>query len=400
MQPPDPRLYQVGNVFTPSTPIDKRDLFAGRSKEVDRVLNAIIMAGQHVALYGERGVGKTSLASVIHDFLPQVQGLINVKINCDGDTSFKDIFKDILEEIKLVSSTPGLGFNVQDRVHINTLSDQIEKDEINPNSLRFLFRQFNNKVIIIIDEFDRVTDMNTKRLLADTIKNFSDYKVDTTFVLVGIADSVDDLITEHQSVERALVQVNMPRMSTAELGEVIDKGMAVLGMTIDPTARKRIVRLSQGLPHYTHLLCFHATQTALKDARNNVTTGDVTQAVGSAVDMGQQTIQDRYFRAVNSPRGNMYTEVLLACAMTQRDEMGYFAATGVKVALERIMKKEYEIAAFSQHLKQFCSDERGPALKRVGFPRRYKYRFVNPLLEPYVIMRGLAKKVISESDLA
>lgn len=395
----DPRIYQAGEIFTPSTPIDKMDLFAGRVKEVERVVNAIIMTGQHVALYGERGVGKTSLASVIHDFLPKMEGMINVKINCDADTTFKSLFKNILEEIKLVTKAPGIGFKAQDTVRIQSLDHYIVEEDINPNSLRFLFRQLQNKIIIIIDEFDRVEDEDTKRLLADTVKNFSDYKVDVTFMIVGIADSVDDLIAEHQSIERALVQVNMPRMKTTELNEVINKGLKKLGMTINTNAKQRIVKLSQGLPHYTHLLAFHAAKSALQARRNEITVSDVDQAISSSVEMGQQTIEDRYFRAINSPRGNIYPQVLLACAMAPRDETGYFTATGVKAALSSILKKDYEIAAFAQHLKQFCSPERGPVLKQVGFPRRYKYRFVNPLLEPYTIMKGLAKGMIKATDL-
>jgi len=394
------RLHLVGKVFTPSTPIDKKDLFAGRAKEVERVLNAIIMDGQHAALYGERGVGKTSLASVIHEFLPKMDGLVNVKINCDADTTFKSMFKNILEEIKLYSNAPGIGFRAEDKVHIQSLSDFIANDDITPNNLRFIFRQLSNTVIIIIDEFDRVTSEDTKRLLADTIKNFSDYKVDTTFILVGIADSVDDLIAEHQSIERALVQIKVPRMSTSELSEIIDKGLAKLAMTIAPNAKKHIVKLSQGLPHYTHLLSYHATYLCLNAGRNMVSEADVTQAINRAVEMGQQTIEDSYFKAVNSPRGNIYSEVLLACAMASRDEMGYFSAIGIKTALDRVIpKKNYEVSAFAQHLKRFCSPERGPVLKQVGYPRRYKYRFINPLLDPYVIMRGIAKGTIKETDL-
>ena len=40
-----------------------------------------------------------------------------------------------------------------------------------------------------------------------------DAKVPATVVLIGVADSVGELIREHGSVERALVQIQMPRMS-------------------------------------------------------------------------------------------------------------------------------------------------------------------------------------------
>jgi Cdc6-like AAA superfamily ATPase len=392
------RLTTVGQIFTPSTPINKKNLFAGREKQIQQVLNAVIQAGQHAVLYGERGVGKTSLASVLQEFLPQSKGLITVRINCDADTTFHGLFEDILSEIKLVSITPGLGFNAEDVTRVDSLRDSIGNN-INPNTLRFLFRQLPNKVIVIIDEFDRVEDENVKRLVADTIKNFSDYSVDTTFIIVGIADSVDDLIAKHQSVERALVQVQLPRMAEAEIEEIIDKGLAALDMTIDSRAKEKIIVLSQGLPHYTHLLCFNVVRYCIDDDKTVINPADVEHAMETSIEMSQQSIKDAYFKAISSPRGNMYAQVLLACALANTDDMGYFTATDIKQPLKIITGKNYEIAAFSQHIKQFYSPERGPALKKTGYPRRYRYRFVNPLLSPFIVMDGLARKMISNKDV-
>ncbi|MFY9719669.1 MAG: ATP-binding protein [Candidatus Cybelea sp.] len=60
--------YEASEVFTPSSPIDSNDLFAGRRQQVTQIINAINQGGQHAGLYGERGVGKTSLANVIVGF--------------------------------------------------------------------------------------------------------------------------------------------------------------------------------------------------------------------------------------------------------------------------------------------------------------------------------------------
>ena len=119
--------------------------------------------------------------------------------------------------------------------------------------------------MIIIDEIDRIKDKETTTLLADTIKGLSDHSVDVTLVLVGVAESVDTLIAEHESVQRALIQVHMPRMTQAELDQIIDDGLQAAGMTIDSNAKQRISKLSQGLPHYTHLLGMHAAQAAVAD---------------------------------------------------------------------------------------------------------------------------------------
>jgi len=59
---------QAGLVFTPNTPIDQRALFAGRGDQIRRIIDAVNQAGQHAILFGERGVGKTSLANVISQF--------------------------------------------------------------------------------------------------------------------------------------------------------------------------------------------------------------------------------------------------------------------------------------------------------------------------------------------
>ena len=61
------RLTRVAQAFTPSAPIDDLELFAGRLQQVQVVVNAVVQKGQHVALYGERGVGKTSLANILGD---------------------------------------------------------------------------------------------------------------------------------------------------------------------------------------------------------------------------------------------------------------------------------------------------------------------------------------------
>jgi replication-associated recombination protein RarA len=55
----------AGRSFTPNVPVSENDLFAARIEEVRRVCDAINQRGQHAVVYGERGVGKTSLANIL-----------------------------------------------------------------------------------------------------------------------------------------------------------------------------------------------------------------------------------------------------------------------------------------------------------------------------------------------
>ncbi len=61
--------FEISSLFTPASPINEKSLFADRPVQVRKVLDTISQRGQHAIIYGERGVGKTSLANVLSDFL-------------------------------------------------------------------------------------------------------------------------------------------------------------------------------------------------------------------------------------------------------------------------------------------------------------------------------------------
>jgi hypothetical protein len=126
------------------------------------------------------------------------------------------------------------------------------------------------KLIVIFDEFDRIKNTEVITAMADTIKALSDNSVNATVLIIGVADSVNDLIREHQSIERALVQIPMPRMSDEEIRSIIDKGLARLTMAIDDDAREDLVIFSQGVPYIAHLLCIFTCRAALASGRKTV----------------------------------------------------------------------------------------------------------------------------------
>jgi len=76
--------------------------------------------------------------------------------------------------------------------------------------------------------------------------------------------------------------------------------------------------------------------------------------------------------------------------------LGYFSAAGVAEPLSIIMKKKYDIPSFVRHLNEFATEKRGPILKKAGERRRYRFRFINPLMQPFIIIHGISTGLLSE----
>lgn len=386
-------MERIARSFSPSAPIDGR-AFAGRESQVTDIINACVQRGQHAVIFGERGAGKTSLVNALGHVLKTKFVMPECgTINCDQTTTFASLWRAIFSEIPLSRNAPANRFHSEADRAQGTFA-QLLPESVTPHSVRTVL-QNRGKLLIIIDEVDRIKDKATTTLLADTIKSLSDHAVDTTLVLVGVAESVDTLIAEHESVQRALIQVHMPRMSQAEIDRIIDNGLAAVGMTIEPIAKRRIYSLSQGLPHYAHLLGTHSALAAAAQDRSHIMIDDIHQAMRKALKHAQQRIADDYERATTTTGETLHRWVLLACALAKTDEHGYFTAADVVTPLGTIMKKDCPVSLFSQHLNAFCEDRHGPALYKTPIARGYKYKFKNATMQPYVLMKGFEARVIT-----
>lgn len=393
------RRLRVRQAFSPSAPVRSRDLFAGRLKQLVAVGDALAEPGQHAVIYGERGVGKTSLATICANAASAELGRqLAVKVNCESSDDFTSIWRKVLRRIVVESRLPAVGFSYGDRTVVANASQYlVDVKAITPdnicNIMKLLTREMS--LAIFLDEFDRVVDPTVHRFLADTIKTLSDEVTPVTIILVGVADNVDDLVKEHASVARAIVQVRMPRMSASELADIVSNGLASVSMDADETTIDKITMLSQGLPHYTHLLAQHAAVSAVSRDSNSVTPCDVEKAIDRAVHQAQESIRELYYRATYSTRdNNLYKQILLACACAVTDEKGFFTAPAVRETLSLIMRKPYGISQFSRHLSALSEKDRGPILRKEKRYQQIQYRFIDPLVQPYITMRGLRDAMI------
>jgi hypothetical protein len=249
--------------------------------------------------------------------------------------------------------------------------------------------------LVVLDEFDRIGDFGSTQLFADQIKTISDDLLRCTLVIVGVADDVDGLISGHRSVERALKQVAIPRMSPGEIEEIVVGGFSTFekrtGIKIDVQSPvvPYIVQMSQGFPHYAHLIAGSVGELALRDGSWKVDESMIVAALSRALDEAQQSIRANYTAAVSSAVKNaQFNQTLLACALAEVDELGFFAPVDVCDPLSELVGARKETSYFIHRLHRFADD---PAwiLETRGEGRRVRYRFANPLMKPFVLIKGV-----------
>jgi hypothetical protein len=144
----------------------------------------------------------------------------------------------------------------------------------------------------------------------------------------------------------------------------------------------------------------HSGLLAVRNEQTEVTVQHVLAALPDAVARAQQHVSKLYFDATHSTQRNLFKEVLLAAALAPTDERGYFAPGDLRAPLTAILGREVhvEIPAFAKQLSAFAG-ARGPVLDRTGVSTRPRYRFVEPLLVPYVSMRGVNEGLIGPAAM-
>ena len=381
------RLFKA---FTPTSPISLPDLLSGREDTLLRLQFDVLTPSQHVLLYGDRGVGKTSIARVLAVAVQEADiesGTRSIVVSCDTEDTFGSIWRKAFQEILLAERR--LGFAQRGVRNIIGRFDPAGPLD-SPNDLRLLIDSLPNPSVVVIDEFDRARDPQVRALMADTIKLFSDNETRCTIVPVGVGGSIEGLIASHESISRNVDYVLVELMAAHELAGIIERGFASAGLGFEPGLDFRIARMSQGYPHYTHLLGLWSGVRALRRGGDRVVGEDLDMAIPDSIQNAAGGIRLEYDRATDSTQpNNLFKEVLLACAMANKDVRGRFSLSAVREPLQKILGRPIKQVSYQRHLAAFCEPDRGPVLIRTGRRRNYRWQFANPQLVPFVRLQGI-----------
>jgi energy-coupling factor transporter ATP-binding protein EcfA2 len=196
-----PSLYEAENAFQPAKEISDVERFAGRARAVGDAFLALMAEGANVAIVGNRGIGKTSLARQIENFGRGNNGLLDkLKLPYDHLFDYNVMYlacgnqvsgiEDLL--LRLLTSDACLGTWLYDvpktKKMVHSLSPKLsaklfgvggeigttqtveeQRDTVAaPRSVEAIFENVvrnlveenvsRDGILIIIDEFDKIRD--------------------------------------------------------------------------------------------------------------------------------------------------------------------------------------------------------------------------------------------------
>jgi hypothetical protein len=183
--------------------------------------------------------------------------------------------------------------------------------------------------------------------------------------------------------------------------KLFDIRVAQLGMKLEGNAKWKMISLSKGLPFFAHALGKSAVYSATARRSLTITEADVDKAISDTITSSKQTLKTTYEDATNSNQEKAkFRHLITACALTKTDASGWFTPKDVERPLSKILGAPRRVDHFNSSLKDFASPKRGNILHIKGTERAYRFRFADSAMQPYVLMKGIADKLIDESAMA
>jgi AAA ATPase domain len=266
--------YGYRRAFLPSQPVTDATAFAGRGDLLRRVIRAIEDQHLHVILYGDRGIGKTSVLRVVCELAGKANYVVQYT-SCGEDSDFAETFRAFAARVPLLYDAE-FDPSVEAVEQGGSMADRLPPGNFTVSQLsEVLASVAGTRVLIVLDEFDRATNPRFRNGVAELIKNLSDRAIRVQLLIAGVADNLTDLIAHVPSIRRNIVGVAVPNMSDDEVRELVAIGEQAGNIEFDAAATRQLIAASAGLPYLAALIGQHATLAAAEAGGGRVTAEQV-----------------------------------------------------------------------------------------------------------------------------
>jgi GTPase SAR1 family protein len=395
-------------VFTPKT-IVTREMFERRNEPdaegnpgvQDRLQDALRERGAQVLIYGDTGVGKSSLVK----YAAEDENLRTVTVECGSDMSYADILDNIvrkLVDIKAVTVKRTLSGEASATGEVSvpwftkfsgTIKGAAGRErtyEVVEKPVLDVITEVMaeaGKSLIVLDNFQNIKSRDTRNLVAQLMERLSDRagdwdKPDIKCVVVGIAEDASSLLGKSLSFLRRTVQIGVPRMPDDEIRALLSRGFGLLSLDVHRNLMTKFVFYSDGFPFFAHLVGLYVSRAAMR-AKTQEVTGD---ALTAALTEAAKSVSVSYERRVRKARevgGDVQPRKQIMRILAESTDRTWTSADVQSLWEEKVgARSEYAFmhAALSQLSKSYYGD----ILRRTGSPRRYMYEFADPHMRPYL----------------
>lgn len=412
--------------------------FSGRTGLIRDCIKALNNSVGLIAVYGKRGVGKSSLlrqiqqmaigdyttaikAGLTRELPARPRKYLTVYYTCDSlVTNTQDLLNRLCNDqdgedglLRLVPNdgkevvefTRSGGYNLgTDLKVIQWGLKGIESSKyarVVAGDTVQTFRNFINAIVayqvkdrmkrdsllVILDEFDVIQD---KSGFGSLIKSLSSETV--KFAICGVGNDLHDLVDDHASVERLLEQgiVHVKPMPSEEVLEIIRTAEKLFrgAVSFEPSVATQIANMSQGYPYITQLIG-KACISALNHDHTGIVSQKIFNDVLENIRSGEAipTLERQYQRAIGESPGR---QLLLHLLAEQPEDNTLFNDDVGRVVLKQVRSQaqDFEIDHVDQLLPRLLDKNFGPVLLRVP-ERQGLYEFSNPVFRLYVNLRRL-----------
>lgn len=397
---------KLNSLVFPSQPIDSIEHLFGRAKELDRIEKALYAPGRHVFVYGDRGVGKSSLAATAANQY-QSSDSKYIDVSCAPDATLKSVIANIAYQAMKVSRIRDV--KKQDKSALNLRYLSFESSESNANKnlyeeihtltdvvevLREVSEVHSERPIVVLDEFDRMDSKKEQNLFADLLKHLGDKRIPIKFIFTGIAKTLDEILGAHQSAIRQLETIELPKLSWDARWNIVLHVAKYFGIHIDRNICIRIAAVSDGYPYYVHLITEKLFWRLFDDDKpvSEVTKDHYRAALRDAIDSISAELKRPYELAINQRSGD-YEEVLWS---TADSEFLHRYLKDMYSSYEYVMKQlpdksplNYE--TYTARIRSLKTKSNGEILVPENRPGLYSYR--ENMLRGYVRMQAEAHDI-------